>query len=41
MVDFDVRSKIVEVHSNDKDEVFYIHEDLLRKHFGKYGQMID
>jgi hypothetical protein len=36
------RSKVIEIHSNDKDDKpFYVHEDLLRQQFGSYGQMID
>ncbi|KAM0702431.1 hypothetical protein Q7P35_009859 [Cladosporium inversicolor] len=31
----------VEVHSNNREDFFYVHEDLLRKQFGKYDLMID
>jgi hypothetical protein len=41
MVDFDVRSKIIEVHSKDKHEPCYVHDHILRQHFGEYGLMID
>lgn len=41
MAGFDARSKVVEVHCKGKDKPFYVHEDLLRQQFGKYGQTID
>jgi hypothetical protein len=40
MVDFNVRSKVVEVHSNNKDDVFWVHDDLLRQQFGPYGMKV-
>lgn len=41
MFDFDVHSDIIEVNSNDGEEFFYVHEDLLRQQFGDFGSMID
>lgn len=36
-----MRSKLIEIHSNDEDEPIYVHEDLLRKQSKNYDQMID
>lgn len=41
MVYFDVNSDVVEVHSTDGKDFFWVHEDLLRQQFGNYGAMID
>lgn len=41
MVDFKVDSDLVEVHSTDGKDFFWVHEDLLRQQFGNYHAMID
>lgn len=41
MVQFDPRSRVVEVHGNAGDAPFYVHEDFLRQPSAGYGAMID
>jgi len=41
MFKFDPRSKVVEVHSNNRNESFQVHECLLRQKFKNYDLMIN
>lgn len=41
MVQFDPRSRVIEVHGNYGGAPFYVHENFLRQPSGGYGEMID